>query len=209
MADALARVKASMEKLKVFPLPSVVLLPGGALPLHIFEPRYRAMVADALASDRVFAMAQLDGDGLSPVVCAGTIAEHEALPDGRSYLVLTGVCRARIDRELPRTQAYREVLAEVLPDAPFAGPEETGLRAALLELMARVPNDAGQRLAQATAGAAGGALADIVASALIAEPQQRYALLCELDVRARLAAVTDAVLVLMHRMTKNRESLPN
>ena len=58
MRDALEKVKAAAGRLKVFPLPSAVLLPGGIMPLHVFEPRYKAMLKDAMDSDSVFAMAQ-------------------------------------------------------------------------------------------------------------------------------------------------------
>ncbi|MCA2980376.1 MAG: LON peptidase substrate-binding domain-containing protein, partial [Myxococcaceae bacterium] len=168
MRDALARIQEAAHRLKVFPLPSAVLLPGGVLPLHIFEPRYRAMVRDAVDGDGVFAMAQvLPGQegalagvpDLDPMLCVGVVSMHELMEDGRSNLVLTGVCRARVLREWPREKPYREVEAEALPDADYQGPEDAALRAALFELMARVPSELGQRIAQVTSGARGGALA--------------------------------------------------
>jgi Lon protease-like protein len=103
--DALERVKAAAGRLKVFPLPSAVLLPGGIMPLHIFEPRYRAMLKDAMDTDSVFAMAQVvpgqerelaGKPELDAMLCVGVVSVHESLEDGRSNLVLTGVCRARI-----------------------------------------------------------------------------------------------------------------
>lgn len=209
MRDELERAKAAAGRLKVFPLPSAVLLPGGLMPLHIFEPRYQAMLKDALDTDRVFAMAQVvpgqEGriagkPDLDPMLCVGVVTEHEGLEDGRSALLLVGVCRARVVRELPQTKPYREVEAEVLPDAPYEGVEEAGLRAALFELMARVPNEVGQRLAQVTTGAKGGALADIVVGSLIADPERRFEVLCQLDVPARLNAVASDVSELVGRL---------
>lgn len=92
----------------MFPLPNVVLLPRGVLPLHMFEPRYCKMTADALAGDQRIAMALLRS-GWEPeyhgrpavhdVVCVGRIIAHELLNDGRYNILLEGVCRAKIVHE--------------------------------------------------------------------------------------------------------------
>jgi uncharacterized protein len=212
--DALERVKAAVHRLKVFPLPSAVLLPGGVMPLHIFEPRYRAMLKDAVDTDGVFAMAQVvtgeDGGlggapALDPMLCVGVVSMHESLDDGRSNLVLTGVCRARILQEWPQVKAYREVEAEALPDGAYDGPEDAALRTALFELMARVPNDVGQRIAQVTAGAKGGALADVVVASLVADPERRFQVLSQLDIAARLSAVTEDLMELVSRIKPPRK----
>src|SRR5215813_3498756 len=91
----------------IFPLPNVVLFPGTYLPLHIFEPRYRAMIDAALAGTPVIGMILLrpDADAMAArapifdVGCAGRIVEHRRLPDGRFHLVLAGERRFRIARE--------------------------------------------------------------------------------------------------------------
>ena len=84
----------------IFPLPNVVLFPNVFLPLHIFEPRYKAMVADALKGDRLIGMVLLrpgwegEYDGrpaIFPTGCAGLITHHEQLPDGRFNIVLRGL----------------------------------------------------------------------------------------------------------------------
>ncbi len=209
MRDALEKVLAAAKQLKVFPLPSAVLLPGGLMPLHIFEPRYRDMIRDALATDGVFAMAQvLPGQEralsgrpeLDPVLCAGVVSMHETTEDGRSNLLLTGVCRARIIEELPQTRAYREVMAECLPDAAVNPLEDAALRGALFELMARVPAEVGQRIAQAITGASGGALADIIVSSLVADPERRFEVLSQLDVSSRISSVTDELMGIVSRL---------
>ncbi len=94
----------------IFPLSRPVLLPHAVQPLHIFEPRYRQMVADALDSDRLIAMATYDGccletpsdeaavtPGIRPAVCIGRIIDHQPYANGRSNILLQGVCRAMID----------------------------------------------------------------------------------------------------------------
>src|SRR6185436_6144963 len=109
--NPLERVQAAAGRLKVFPLPSLVLFPGTAVPLHIFEPRYRAMVRDALAGDGVFALAQVPAAAISELpgspplrsmLSVGVISLHEERPDGRYDLMLTGVCRARLIAEHPQ-----------------------------------------------------------------------------------------------------------
>ena len=94
--------------LPIFPLPNVVLFPQVFLPLHIFEPRYRAMVADALTGDRMIGMALLrpgwEGEyegtpPIYPIGCAGLITFHEPLADGRCNIVLRGVAKFRVLRE--------------------------------------------------------------------------------------------------------------
>jgi len=112
----------------IFPLPNVVLFPGTYLPLHIFEPRYRAMTEAALARDSVIGMILLrpDADAMAAsapvfsVGCAGRIVEHRRLPDGRFHLLLYGERRFRIARELESSAPFREVDAELLHDASFA-----------------------------------------------------------------------------------------
>ena len=101
----------------LFPLPNVVLFPGAVLPLHIFEERYKAMTADAIAGPRQVAMALLKGGweknyyqrpAIEPVVCVGTIVSHEKLPDGKYNFLLQGHTRARVVSELEGTgKPYR------------------------------------------------------------------------------------------------------
>ncbi|HEY7716554.1 MAG TPA: LON peptidase substrate-binding domain-containing protein [Candidatus Binatia bacterium] len=115
------------EILPVFPLTGVMLLPGTVLPLQIFEPRYRAMVEDALETGRVFGMIQPftpqndnrgpqpGADNTAPVLykvgCAGYIEQCEKLPDGRFFLQLKGVNRFRFSEELELRRGYRRVKA--------------------------------------------------------------------------------------------------
>ena len=113
-------------RLSIFPLPGAVLYPGLQLPLHIFEPRYRALISDALARDRRIAMIQPrtsagnmgreDGAPLFRVGCVGKIAQFEALDDGCYNVVLEGEARFRIVREIDAATAFRQVEAELLPE---------------------------------------------------------------------------------------------
>ncbi|KTT74145.1 LON peptidase substrate-binding domain-containing protein [Sphingomonas endophytica] len=109
-------------RLSIFPLPGALLFPQLHLPLHIFEPRYRAMVSDAMARDRRIAMIQPRPDArrgeepaLFDIGCVGKIAEVEALDDGRYNLILQGVSLFRVARELVVTTPFRQVEAQLLP----------------------------------------------------------------------------------------------
>ncbi|GAA4216142.1 LON peptidase substrate-binding domain-containing protein [Sphingomonas endophytica] len=111
-------------RLSIFPLPGALLFPQLHLPLHIFEPRYRAMVSDAMARDRRIAMIQprpdsedADTPDLFEIGCVGRIAEVEALDDGRYNLILQGLSLFRVRRELVVTTPFRQVEAELLPVA--------------------------------------------------------------------------------------------
>jgi len=108
----------------IFPLPNVVLFPNVFLPLHIFEPRYRAMVADSLAGDRIIGMTLLqpgfEGDyhgnpAVYAVGCAGVITHAERLPDGRSNVVLRGLEKFRIVEE-DHSRPYRVATIDSLPE---------------------------------------------------------------------------------------------
>src|SRR5437879_2333975 len=110
----------------LFPLPNVVLFPRAVLPLHIFEERYKAMTAHALAGDRQVAMALLKPGweknyyakpAIEPVVCLGRILSHERLPDGCYNVLLQGHTRCRIVREVG-DQAFRAAELQPLAEAP-------------------------------------------------------------------------------------------
>ena len=108
----------------LFPLPKVVLFPHASLPLHIFEPRYRQMTADALEGERLIAMSLLDssadGDQIRPpihsMVGLGEIVAHERLDDGRYMLILRGLARARVVQEEPVDLPYRVARLELCHD---------------------------------------------------------------------------------------------
>ncbi len=214
---ALQRLERAAHALKVFPLPSAVLFPHAALPLHIFEPRYRALVREALEGDKVMAIANLHAgwEGqyggrppMQPILCAGLIAWHEELPDGRYNILLQGVSRARLVSELPADKLYREAEVELLPDPPYEGPEEERVRQAVFELAGRVPASFAENFLPVVARTQGGALADVVAASIVPEPQRRQELLEELDVRARLISVLDDVGELLARLNPVRPAGP-
>jgi Lon protease-like protein len=125
-AAVAAAVRLSEVRVSIFPLPGAILFPGLQLPLHIFEPRYKALIKDALARDRRIGMIQPrtanqdkaadDGAPLYQIGCLGKIGEFEALDDGRYNLVLEGQARFRVTRELDVATPFRQVEAELLSE---------------------------------------------------------------------------------------------
>jgi uncharacterized protein len=139
------------DLLPLFPLPNVVLFPNVFLPLHIFEPRYREMVADAVASDRMIGMVLLrpgwerDYEGrpaVYPVGCSGVLTHVERLSDGRSNLVLRGLERFRIVDE-DHARSYRRATIEPLREGMLDHEDRAAIRRqrATLESMLAPPLD--------------------------------------------------------------------
>lgn len=189
----------------LFPLPKVVLFPHTVQPLHIFEPRYVELLADAVAKDGLIAMATYcDGWDESPVrplpiepiVGIGRVVAQHVLPNGTSNILLAGVRRARIIRELPLVHGYREARVRVLDDIYLATPQSASRRAAyrqrLLATITRMLPEGGeargnfQQLLDKDISL--GTLADIVAAAMDWPWSVRRRLMAEpvVDRRARM-----------------------
>lgn len=143
------------QRFAVFPLARAILLPGCQLPLNIFEPRYLAMIDDALTHDRVIGMIQphseqppggvpvgiggLDRPALYSVGCLGRLISFSETGDGRYHIILNGICRFFVREELPVTTLYRQVVADFTPFASDLAPKDTSQvdRPALLEDLQR------------------------------------------------------------------------
>jgi Lon protease-like protein len=131
-----------IDAVAVFPLPGVVLLPDQRMPLHIFEPRYQAMVRDALASHGWLVVSPIVGDpaadapAFATVATAGRIVANQRLPDGRFNILVEGMARVRLE-ELEYVAPYRRVRATAIaePDDHDVPAVE---RAAMLSTMAAV-----------------------------------------------------------------------
>ncbi len=174
----------------VFPLDGVLLLPGGQLPLNIFEPRYLNMFDDAMSGERIIGMVQTRPGGeaerpnLAPVGCAGRVTSFAETSDGRYLVTLTGVCRFRVGEELPSRGPYRQIKADFAPfegDLREGGEEpETGGGdpAALLNALRRYLDHRGLAIDWSSAEAApSDALINSLAMALPFEPVEKQALL--------------------------------
>lgn len=189
----------------LFPLPNVVLFPRMFLPLHIFEPRYRAMTRAALEGDRYIAMALLQPGGqesaggcpaVHPVLGLGLITQDSRLDDGRYNLVLCGQARLRLVKEVSQ-DPYRRVQVEFLPERPATGAGYDRKRRLLLAFSTQVLRQiTPSGLAVPPDDAPLGLLCDLLASLIAFEPAIRQRLLQEQDVAARC----DHLLDLLQRM---------
>ena len=136
----------------IFPLQGPTLFPNASHAFHIFEPRYRAMVADALEGDRIIGMVMLqpgyeaDSEGrppIEPIGCAGLITDYQELPDGRFNIVLGGLIKFRVTGE-DDSRSYRLAHVEALPevlnekDTMALGNERQRLESLLLSLRDRL-----------------------------------------------------------------------
>ncbi len=216
--DPRAALRKALAALKVFPLHGVAVLPGTPAPFHVFEPRYRALVADALAGDRILAVPGLfgksDAHALRPpvrAICgAGIVEVVERHEDGRYDIVLRGVARVRLLDELPPTKLYREFRAELVEDvlppggaSALAQPLEA-LRRIVYDLSTRLPSESGAaQLAEAVAQMKDpSAVADLVAAAAVSDPEPRQKVLEEPDVARRLELVMGEVASVVLMLSK-------
>jgi ATP-dependent Lon protease len=133
----------TFEHLPLFPLP-LVLFPGTALPLHIFEPRYRQLLADCLDGDRRFGIARLP-EGMAEVElppgtigCVAEVVDTEALPDGRSNIVVRGAERFAFVSLVSSSRPYHICSAEVVEDEFEIGAELDALVAHVRDVFQRV-----------------------------------------------------------------------
>jgi Lon protease-like protein len=188
---------------RLFPLPNLVMFPGVLQPLHVFEPRYVNMLEDALAGDRLIAMALLapgwekEYDGrppIAPLVCIGRIASHAPTESGRYNVLLVGARRARIVEELAPQRSFRQARVTLLDDEY---PEDDAaarsqLRRRLVEAFAALlpsSSAARQQFQQLLAGQAPlGLVTDILAHSLALELPRKLELLqeCNVDRRAEM-----------------------
>ncbi|MGE0454883.1 MAG: LON peptidase substrate-binding domain-containing protein [Vicinamibacteria bacterium] len=180
-----------LQLLPLFPLPDAVLFPKLALPLHIFELRYRKMVKDALAGAGVIGMTllrpgwQADYEGRPPVFpigCAGRIEDCEPLRDGRFNLVLRGLSRFRILEE-HAGEPYRLARVETLSDPPGDPRAAEAARKRVLAAIGRASD--GPSLLVTEPGLPDDVFVNSVSQSLELEPLERQSLLDCDDLLAR------------------------
>jgi uncharacterized protein len=192
---------------RLFPLPNLVLFPHVVQPLHVFEPRYRDMTTDALDDDSLIAMALLKPDWESdqgdrppihPMVCLGRIVANQRLDDGRFLLLLRGLSRARIVKELDSERPYRKAQLQLMPDIMTLTIKETQrIRYQLAEMI--LPRFSGsdadkQRLKDLFEGEMPlGPLIDCLCFQLPLTVPRKQEMLDETDVGTRARTLIDAL----------------
>lgn len=192
-------LEEALSAIPVFPLPQVVLFPEAVLPLHVFEPRYRTMLQDCLATHRAMVVARIIGGEdehgrprIAPIAGGGLVIEHQQLPDGRSNIVLLGQARLRLEELEPDdSRPYRMARATILQDAAVSVPEHdrTALVAAATMFASEVKKHDPHFAFKMPATLDAAHLADLCAFQLVVDAGARQAMLDELDPRVRVEMV--------------------
>jgi uncharacterized protein len=204
------------SRLPIFPLPGVQLFPHALLPLHVFEPRYRDLVRDAMAGERLIAVAAFEPGyeahyhgrpAVRPIIGVGAVVGHEPLGDGRANIVLRGLARARIERELPAAEAYRLVDAAGVADTFASGFDVAAARDTLVlladQLALKLPSGGETLRELARSQPDLGALVDVLSAALVTDPDDRQELLESVDVGARVDRVSSEIATVLTRLTSS------
>jgi Lon protease-like protein len=210
-----------LHAVPLFPLPNVVLFPRAVLPLHIFEQRYRAMIAVALEGDQRIAMALLrpgwekryhERAEIEPVVCTGTIVAHERFADGKYNILLQGDRRARIVRELHADTAYRMAELEPLPEIPVLEIDVEPLRRRLTEVLERSEiagtQTGGQFLKLLRSPWSTADIADMVAYNYFEDIPLKQSILAESSVMERIKRVLQEITRLTVELAEKSASRP-
>lgn len=206
---------AASPRVRLFPLPNLVMFPHVVQPLHIFEPRYCDLLEDALASDRLIAMVLLepgwesDYEGrpaICPVACVGKVVAHERMPTGRHNILLRGLKRVLIQHELPAASAFRQAEVDSLDDfyPPSSAEQRPAAQRKLVELARQLLPDSEalhDQLDELLAGEASlGMLTDVFAFTLGFAPTVKQRLLAEPNVDRRAALLCEKLSALAEQL---------
>ncbi len=189
-----------MRDLPIFPLPGLVMLPGEVLPLHVFEQRYRDLLAHCMERDGRFALATiLEGQSqlmenpeVHPVVSLGRVARLQRTPDGRANLLLRFEAAVRIDTELSVDTSFRQVRADLLPPVdPGTYPDTRSLALLAYQVVNRIGGIGGREQLMELEGPG---LTDALARLFLRDVEQRLAYLSAPD-GAQRASLVESVLM--------------
>jgi ATP-dependent Lon protease len=207
----------ALHALPLFPLPQVVLFPGAVLPLHVFEPRYKAMIRDCLASHRALAVVQItdpDARGahghpaIARIAGAGVIIDHAELSEGRYNILVRGRARVLLE-ELPFVPPYRTAKATVLAtDETSIGERDVAAlmanAAAFVALVRERDPDFDFRIPK---GAPPGLVADACAHHLVIDAGERQSILETLDLSERVLRVAETLALQRLTLSKRDHDL--
>ncbi|MFO0612453.1 MAG: LON peptidase substrate-binding domain-containing protein [Polyangiaceae bacterium] len=208
-------LRSALEAVPLFPLPEVVLYPGARLPLHVFEPRYRAMIRDVLDGTRKLAIVQLRPSAaaeeaqppIATVAGVGEVVDATELPSGRFNILVRGLARVSLE-ELPFVPPYRRARATILEAPAEAVP--SGEIAALISAATAFASLVRERdkkfelhLPRDTEA---GTLADLCAAQLLIDGRDRQRALETLEIGARVRLVTETIA--LQRLAIAREQGP-
>ena len=211
---------SDLADVPLFPLPNVVLFPRAVLPLHIFEARYRTMIADALAGDRTIAIGLLrpgwemhyyERPAIDRVVCVGTITEHRRLPDGRYNILLQGASRAVVEHEWADEQTtYRRaglspLVGESVMEIDLSNDRQR-LTAFFSETTCQCLSTGRHFLQMLTGSMSTEAIADLIAFTLFDDATCKQKLLAEPNPRRRVAKVLATLETMRSSLTSDAQA---
>lgn len=200
--DTIELTDSLLGRMPLFPLPNAVLFPGVVMPLHLFEPRYRALAEHCVNGPRVMALGTLkpgfeaqyeDRPPIHPILTVGAIAAERRLPDGRWDIALRGLARVELVDELPASEPFRlvrvrRVREQERNDDRLAAER---LRSAVVQVANRLPALWPQLSPQLVGARSPSLLADVVAGTFLDKPEERLRLLNELSVSRRIEAMQE------------------
>lgn len=200
-------------RLPVFPLPRVVFFPGTALPLHLFEQRYRRMAEDCMENGpKAMAVALLapgweeDYEGNPPIheiAGAGRIVGHQLRPDGTHDIILHGLHRVRLEELRSEDVPYRLARAVPIADVGAAASADVlAMMAVAMSVSTRVRERQPDFSLQVSAELPAGRAADVVADQLVVSPEDRQRILQTVDVKERVGLVTSSVASLLAQLSE-------
>ena len=205
---------------RIFPLPNLVLFPHVAQPLHIFEPRYCEMLEDAMADDQLIAMALLepgwqnDYEGrpaIAPVACLGQVISHAQVEGAKHNIILRGVCRVEIERELPPVRSFRQAKVNLIEDQ-FTEDDATrnDLRRRLVEAFRRYVTTASMLHAEfdeiLEKQVPLDVITDVVAYSLQTDPAFKQQILNETNVEQRATTLIDVLEMTTTHFERQKDS---
>lgn len=208
-----ARLREACRSLPLFPLPGTVLLPGSLLPLHVFEPRYRALVADCLREERPLSVCQIRPEeaqnaagapGLLPYAGVGVVTAHHLLPDGRYNILIQPVGRVRLRSDAVTDRLYRVADAELLDDEPVSAVELAAegerVRRLFGPLVGRL-GASGEAVGRALAALPPERVPEALASVVLRAEDPRQRFLAEGSPLRRAALVEEGLLLLLAELS--------
>ncbi len=195
---------AILNRLPLFPLPNAVLFPGATLPLHLFEPRYRALAEHCVHGARLIALgtllpgaAQHEGatPPIFPILTVGTIAADRRLPDGRWDIALRGLCRVELIDDVPSSEPFRFIRARRVREHERSDDRIAAerLRGSVVQVANMLPALWPQLSPQLTAANTPALLSDVVAATFVEQHEERRRLLDELHVGRRIESLQGLV----------------
>jgi len=222
MSHSHSDIPETFARLPLFPLQQVLLFPCALLPLHVFEPRYRALTAHCLEHDGLFALAQLgpgfesDYEGRPPVRSVAGLAKivaHKRNSDGTYHMLVEGLGRVRLGPELPPDQPFREAAAHVQKDVPDPSVSLIEMRQTLMPLLDAIAphfGDAGHALRSFCEEIDRAAcLMDVLSSALIHAPGLRRRLFECSHVKIRAHLLSRGLARLLSELRPKDQSFQN